>query len=63
MKLRPLIGFQILPFLEIFISDLEARKLKVHINMDNDWLYCVYRSRGQGSITLGAMSLGWFSKN
>ena len=32
---------------------MKARKLKVHINMDNDWMYCVYRNRGQGSITLG----------
>ena len=63
----PLIGFQILPFLKIFVTDfsetMKARKLKVGINMDNDWIYPVYRNRGQGSITFGVMSLGRFSKN
>ena len=53
--------------LEIFITDfsrtMKARKLKACINMDNDWMYGVYRNRGQGSITLGVMSLGRFSKN
>ena len=53
--------------LEIFVTDfsgtMKAIKLKVHINMDNDWMYCVYRNRGQGVITLGVMSLGRFSKN
>ena len=56
-----------LPFLKIFVSDssgtMKARKLKVGINMDNDWMYCVYRNRGQRSITLGVMPLGRFSKN
>ena len=42
---------------------MKARKLKARINMDNDWMYRVYRNRGQGSITLGVMSLGRFSKN
>ena len=61
-----MIGFQILPFLKSFISDfsgtMKARKLKVCINKDNHWLYCVYPNEGQGSITLGVMSLGRFSK-
>ena len=39
----------------------KARKLKVHINMDNDWMYHVNRNRGRRSITLGVMSLGRFS--
>ena len=67
MELCPLEGFQILTFLKIFITDFsepkKARKLKVHINMDNDWVYCVYPNRGKGSITLGIMSLGRFPKN
>ena len=42
---------------------MKARKLKVGINMDNNWMYCVYWNRGQGFITLGVMSLGRFSKN
>ena len=52
--------------LEIFLTDfsgtLKARKPKVSTNMDNDWMYRVYQNRGQGSITLGVMSLGRFSK-
>ena len=40
---------------------MKARKLKVCINMDNDWMYCVYQNWGQGSITLGVMSLCRFS--
>ena len=40
---------------------MKARKLKVRINRDNDWMYCVYRNRGQGSITLGVMALCRFS--
>ena len=67
MELCTLEGFQILPVLKIFITDFSepknARKLKVRINMDNDWMYRVYRNRGKGSITLGFMSLGRFSKN
>ena len=54
-----------LPFLKIFVTDfsgtMKARKPKVCINMDNDWMYCVYWKRGQGSITLGVMSLCRFS--
>ena len=53
--------------LENFLTDFSepktARKLKVHINMDNDWMYRVYQNKGQGSITLEVMSLGRFSKN
>ena len=60
-------GFQILPFLKIFVTDFsgtkKGRKLKVCINMDNDWIYRVYQNKGQGFITLGVMSLGRFSKN
>ena len=72
----PLIGFQILPFLKIFLTDfsgtmkarklkgtIKSRKLKVHINMDNDWIYQIYPNRGLGSITDGVISLGRFSKN
>ena len=55
-----------MPFLKIFVTyfsgTTKARKAKVCINMDNDWIYCVYRIRGQGSIILGIMSLGRFSK-
>ena len=46
-----------------FSGTMKARKMKVHINMDNDWMYCVCRNFGQGSITHGVMSLGRFSKN
>ena len=67
MELCPLVGFQILPFLKIFVTDFsgtkKARKLKVCINMDNDWMYCVYQNKGQGSITIGVISLGRLSKN
>ena len=41
---------------------MKARKLKVHINMDNDSMYCVYQNRGQLSIILGVMSIDRFSK-
>ena len=65
MELCPLEGFQILPFLKIFVTDFsepkKARNLKVCISMDNDWMYCVYWNRGKGSITLEVMSLGRFS--
>ena len=40
---------------------MKARKLKARINVDNDWMYCVYWNRGQGSITIGVMFLGNFS--
>ena len=40
---------------------MKARKLKVRIDMDNDWMYRIYPNRGQGSITLRLMSLGGFS--
>ena len=36
-----------------FLRNYEARKLKVRINMDNDWMCHVYQNRGQGSIALG----------
>ena len=61
-----MISFQILPFLKIFVTDfsgtMKARKLEVCINMVNDWMYRVYMKRGQGSITLGVISLSRFSK-
>ena len=41
---------------------MKARKLKVCINLDNDWMYSVNWDRGQGSIALGVMYLGRFSK-
>ena len=66
MELCPLECFQSLPFLKIFVTDFSkpktARKLKVRINMDNDWMYREYRNRGQESKTLGVTSLGRFSK-
>ena len=46
MEICPFEGFQILPFLEILIIDFsepkKTRKLKVSINIDNDWMYQVY---------------------
>ena len=61
-----MIGFQILPFLKIFVTDfsgtMKASKLKVRINMDNDWMYPVTWNRGHGSIALGVTSLGRLSK-
>ena len=37
-----------LPFLKIFITNfsetVKARKLTAYINMDNYWMYCVYRN-------------------
>ena len=58
--------FEILSFLKVFVTDfsgtMKARKLKACINIDNDWMYSVYWNRGQGSITLGVMSIGRFSK-
>ena len=41
---------------------MKARKLKARINMDNEWMYRVYLSRGQESITVGVKSLGRCSK-
>ena len=54
--------FQIL-LVKIFITDFSEPKKadKVGNNMDNDWIYHVYRNRGKGSITLGVMSLDRFS--
>ena len=53
--------------MKIFVSDfsgtMKAGKLKILINMDNDWMYQVYGNRDEGSIILGVMSLGRFSKN
>ena len=50
-----------MPFLKNVVTDfsgtVKARKLKVCINMDNDWMYCVYWNRGQGSIFLGRFSI------
>ena len=65
MELCPLEGFQILPYLKIFVTDFsepkKARKLKVCIKVDK--MYSVYQNKRQGSIALGVMSLGRFSKN
>ena len=62
MSLHRFSNFAILEnFVTDFSGTMKARKLKSGINMDNDWMYCVYRNRGQGSITLGVMSLGRFS--
>ena len=65
LELCLFIGFKILPFLKIFITDfsgtMKTRNLKVCINIDSDWMYCVYLKRGQGSITFGVMSLCSFS--
>ena len=62
-----MIGFQILSFLKIFVTDfsgtIKARKLKVCINVDNNWMYQVYRNMDQGLINFGVMSLGRFSKH
>ena len=55
-----------MPFLKIFVADfsgtMDARKLKVCINVYSDWMYSVYWNRGQCSITLVVMSLGRFTK-
>ena len=52
--------------MKIFITDFsepkKTRKLKVPINMDNDWMYRFYQNRGKGFITLGVMSLVGFQK-
>ena len=54
-----------LPFLKIFVTEfsgtMKAKKLKFRIDMDNDWMYRVHPNGGQGSISLGIMSLGRFS--
>ena len=42
---------------------MKARKLKFRINMDNDWMYCVYLNRGHGSITSELCPLVAFQKN
>ena len=56
--------FQVLPFLKIFVRDFsepkKARKLKVCINMDNDWMYGEYQNRSKGSIPLGLCPLVCF---
>ena len=65
MELCPLEGLQILSFLKSFVTDFSepktTRKLKVRINIDNDWMCRVYRNGGKGSISLRVMSLGRFS--
>ena len=67
MELCPFEGFEIFLFLKILVTDFsepkKASKLKVRLNMDNDWMYQVYQNRGKGFITLAVMSLGRFSKN
>ena len=58
--------FQILPSLKIFLTHfsetMKVRKLKFRKNMGNDLMYRVNSKRAQGSVTLGVMSLGRFSK-
>ena len=53
-------------FLKVFVTDFsepkKARKLKVHINMDSDWMYRVYQNKSQGFILFKVVSLGRFSK-
>ena len=55
LELCPLVDFrfQILPFLKIFVTDfsgtMKARKLKVRINMENDWIIVYTRIRVSGS--------------
>ena len=62
MSLHRFSNFAVLEnFLTDFSGTMKARKLKVCINMDNDWMCCVYQNRGQVSITLGVMSLCRFS--
>ena len=50
MELYPFEGFQILPFLKIFTTDFsepkKARKLKVPINTDNDWMFTRIGAKG-----------------
>ena len=59
MSLHRFSNFAILEnFVTEFSGTMKARKLKVCINMDNDWMYRVYWNRCEGSITLGVMSLG-----
>ena len=64
LELCPLVGFQMVPLLKIFVTDFpgtkKARKLKVCMNMDNDWMYPVYQNKDQGSITLCVIPLGCF---
>ena len=64
MSLHRFSNFAILEnFITDFSGTMKTRKLKAGINRDNDWMYRVYSNRGHGSITLGVMSLGRFSKN
>ena len=52
LELCPLIGFQILPLLKVFLTDfsgtMKARKLKVCLNMDNDGMYLYTRIVAKG---------------
>ena len=48
-------------FVTLFSGTMKARKLKLGINMDNGWMYCSYRNRGQGLITHRVMFLSRFS--
>ena len=50
MELCPLVGFLIFPFSKIFVTEpKKATKLKVCINMDNDWMYTLYTGIGAKS--------------
>ena len=54
-------NLRILLFLRNFVTDFsepkKAIKLKVGINMDNDWIYRVYLNMGKGTITHGVIPL------
>ena len=43
-----------MPFLKFFVTDFSELKkaghLKVHINIDNDWMYRIYQIRGKRFI-------------
>ena len=58
----PLLRFSDFAILEDFSGTMKARKMKICMNIDDGWMYCVYWNRDEGSITRGVMSLGMFSK-
>ena len=53
-------------FLKIFVTDfsgaMQARKVNIPINMDNDWVYRIYTNRKQGFVTELCPLVGKFSK-
>ena len=63
MSLGRFLNFAILEnFVTDFSETKKARNLKVHFNMDNDLVYQVNQNKGQGSITVGLMSLSIFKQ-